>query len=620
MRSVAACEATDPVSYDPDDGPIVDDLWYACDYETTTYLDPDNGRVRVWSWAIAPIDSEVIYKGTTIEAFVEKAAELGGIMWFHNLRFDGAFADAYLLSPDHGLGMTSGRWAKRFTPVGCFSALIGDTGAHYNRYVHLRDGRRFEMRDSAKKYPSTTIADLAVAYGSPVPKGKIDYEKVRPIGYQPTRKEWKYLEDDVIILRTALRITRAAGAMGLTVGGDALTEYKETMRHGRFRQVFPVLDRDLDEFVRRALRGGWTYVNPKHQGIVIDAVGEVYDVNSMYPAVMRQSSFPVGVPVRLAPGQTELHGYPHVMYGALFDAKIKPGRLPMIQVKGDARYNPVDYQTEVEGVEWYGTEIDWQLLHDQYDVEIHEWMGGLAFRGIYGLFDTYIDKWMEVKEENGRIMAEEKAAGRVGSERWATAAGQRTQSKFALNNLWGRFAINPLRAGRIPALTDNGTPTYPLTPSEYTEPTYTPVGVWTTSYGRDRVIRSAQTFGDDFLMADTDSIHKLGVGSGDLDVHDTRLGAWKQESTFTQATYLRAKAYSELIDGEYETHVAGLPRELVDNRKRAEAGLPQFGVKDLKVGAKFTGKLIPKRVPGGIILESTEFEVGERDAWGHGRR
>lgn len=602
-----------------DSGPDTSGDWYADDFETTTYLDPDNGRVRVWSWAIAPLDSDIIHHGTTIEAYIEKAAELGGIHWFHNLRFDGAFIDAYLQSPDFGLRMRSGRWPKRQTPRGAFSALIGDTGAHYSRYVHMRDGRTFEIRDSAKKYPSTQLSDLASMYGAPVSKGTIEYTKVRPIGYWPTPEEWEYQDDDVIILRTALRVTRAAGLLGLTVGGDALTEYKSLMDHGKFRQVFPLLDRDTDDFMRRSLRGGWTFANPKHQGKVLDEVGEVYDQNSMYPSIMYDEAFPVGLPVSLAPGQTELVGYPHVMYGALLDAQLKPGRLPMIQVRGDSRYNPVDYQTYVEGVEWYGTEIDWALIHDQYDVTVHEWIGGRAFKSATGLFAAYIDKWMTVKVENGLIMAEEKAAGRVGSERWATAAGLRTQSKFALNNLWGRFTINPLRAGRVPDLLEDGTPTYPLTPSEYGEPTYTPVGVWTTSYGRNRIVRAAQSFGDAFLYADTDSIHKLGLGAGSLAVDETRLGAWKRESTFTKATYLRAKSYSELIDGEVDTHAAGLPRRLVDNAQRVAAGLPEFRVEDLKVGAKFTGKLIPKRVPGGIILESTDFEIGERDAWGHGR-
>jgi hypothetical protein len=571
------------------------------------------GRVRVWSWAIAPLDSEHVYTGTSIETYFEKAAELGGVHWFHNLRFDGAFIDSYMCDDQPlGLGMYGGEWMPRHVPVGAFGALISDQGAHYSRYVRLADGRRFEIRDSLKKFPNTTIAALAGMYGAEVGKGEIDYTMERPDGYKPTPEEWEYIRADVAILRTALRVAEAIGNTALTIGGDAMSEYRSTMAHGRFRTIFPKLDRDLDDWIRQAYRGGWTYVNPKYQGQVLDGEGSVWDVNSMYPAVMRQSSYPIGPPTRLAPGQTELHGYPHVIYGALLDATIRPGRLPMIQIKHDARYNPVDYQTEVRGVEWYGTEVDWRLLHEQYHVEIHEWIAGYAFRGLTGLFDRYIDKWMEVKE---------KASG-----------GMRTQAKFQLNNLWGRFAINPLRAGRLPVIGPDGAIRYELTPQVYDEPAYTPVGVWTTSYGRDRVIRAAQSFGDRFLAGDTDSTHVLErrepgdvqveiVRDGktitrwvppDFEVHDTRLGAWKLEATFERATYLRAKAYAELIvhdDGtrEVEAHVAGLPRRLLAGAR----------IEDIAVGTRYTGKLVPRRVPGGVILVSTEFEIGEKDAWGH---
>lgn len=624
------------------DGPIKDQ-WYADDFETTTNLDgsPENwtltteeiesysdlkpfetrfrivigspskgthtrsitvtrgedgrlvattrtGRVRVWSWAIAVVGGTEIYRGTTIAGYVEKAADLGGIHWFHNLRFDGAFLDSYLQAqPPIGLGMTPGTWEPMRVPTASFAALISDSGAHYSRNIRLYDGRTFEVRDSLKKFPATTIAQLAGMFGAPSPKGEIDYETERPEGYRPTPEEWTYLDTDVEILRTALLAAYQAGATGLTIGGDAIREYRRTMTHGKFRDVYPLLDRETDEHIRLAYRGGWTYVNPLHQGKILNQIGEVYDVNSMYPAVMRQNPYPYGRPVRLAPGQLELAGYPHTITGALMDAKIKPGRLPIIQVKRDARYNPVQYQTEVEAVEWFGTEVDWKLLHEQYDVHIHEWISGLAFKSAEGLFDAYIDKWMEVKANS--------------------TGGARTQAKFQLNNLWGRFAINPLRAGRVPGLTDEGAPSYEIQPQEYGDPCYTPVGVWTTSYGRDRVIRAAQSFGDAFLAADTDSVHKLGVGSGILEVHKTKLGAWKRESTFDQATYLRAKAYAERIDGEVEAHVAGLPRKLLGG----------VAVEDLKIGLKFSGKLIPKRVPGGIILESTDFEIGERDAWGH---
>lgn len=567
------------------------------------------GRVRVWAWAIAPLDSDHVYTGTALESYVEQAANLGGIHWFHNLRFDGAFLDAYLCDVEpHGLGMPSGQWRPRSVPQGHVGALISDQGAHYARYVHMHDGRRFEVRDSLKKFPGTGVADLAKMYGAETAKGSIDYTAERPAGYQPTAEEWDYIRTDVDIVRTALRVADSIDNTGLTIGGDAMTEYRTTMAHGKFRTIFPVLDRDLDDWIRRAYRGGWTYVNPEYQGMVLEAgdmrailaglglddsegLGSVWDVNSMYPAVMRQSSFPVGLPVRLAPGQTELHGYPHVVYGALLDATIKPGRLPIIQVKRDARYDAVAYQTEVRGVEWYGTEVDWALLYDQYDVEIHEWIGGFAFRGISGLFDRYIDKWMEVKS--------------------TSTGGMRTQAKFQLNNLWGRFAINPLRGGKLPEIDGRGVVQYRRTPQEYDQPAYTPVGVWTTSYGRDRVIRAAQSFGARFLAADTDSCHVIGTDPGGLVVHETDLGAWKREAVFDQATYLRAKAYAERVkigdDFHVEAHVAGLPLRLLDGAR----------VEDITVGTRYSGKLVPRRVPGGVILVSTDFEIGEKDAWGH---
>lgn len=641
-----------------DDGPDRNGIWYAADFETTTDLDGDpspwelsdderaenadlqpgdtrtrviatrkgsttrtitytrtgteltattrTGRVRVWSWAIAEVGATVIYRGTDIRAYVEKAAELGGVHWFHNLRFDGAFLDAYLQAPPPiGLAMEAGRWPKRYVPPGCFGALISDQGAHYARYVHLEDGRRFEVRDSLKKFPSTSVAQLAAMFGAPEAKGEIDYTAPRPVGYRPTREEWAYLETDVEIVRTALNVAQLAGAEGLTIGGDALTEYKDIRGRDYFRKQFPLLPREIDDFIRRAYRGGWTYVNPKHQGKVLDwkspevapyfnaplkkgdPIGRVDDVNSMYPAVMHQESYPVGEPAWLAPGQLQMKGRPHSLYGALLTADILPGKLPIIQVKGDPDYSPTQYQTHVDAIEWYGTEVDWELLYENYEVDIHEWLGGLAFRGKRRLFNKYIDKWMEVKARS--------------------TGGVRAQAKFQLNNLWGRFAINPLRGSRTPGLAPDGTPTYEVGDMEYDEPCYTAVGVWTTSYGRDRVIRAAQSFGDAFLSADTDSVHHLGTGPGMLDVHPTRLGAWKQESLFTKASYLRAKAYAEEIDGEVESHVAGLPRKLLGGMR----------VEDLMVGAKFSGKLVPRRVPGGVILESTDFIIGEKDAWGH---
>ena len=68
---------------------------YAADFETTT--NPDD--CRVWAWCICDIydiESTISY-GETIETFIEYIGKLHGKIYFHNLKFDGAFIVDLLL-------------------------------------------------------------------------------------------------------------------------------------------------------------------------------------------------------------------------------------------------------------------------------------------------------------------------------------------------------------------------------------------------------------------------------------------------------------------------------------------------------------------------------------------
>lgn len=57
------------------------------------------------------------------------------------------------------------------------------------------------------------------------------------------------------------------GLNKMTAGSNALTNYRD-MSGGRkgFRKWFSYIEPEEDEFIRKAYRGGWTYVNPKFQG------------------------------------------------------------------------------------------------------------------------------------------------------------------------------------------------------------------------------------------------------------------------------------------------------------------------------------------------------------------
>lgn len=87
--------------------------------------------------------------------------------------------------------------------------------------------------------------------------------------------------------------------------------------------------------------------------------------------------------------------------------------------------------------------------------------------------------------------------------------------------------------------------------------------------------------------------------TGELDIDPVRLGAWKHESTFEKAKFIRAKTYAEQVDGKLEVKCAGMPAYM-----HGQVTLDNF-----ETGAIYTGKLYQKRVPGGIVLVEGEMEI-----------
>jgi len=82
-------------------------------------------------------------------------------------------------------------------------------------------------------------------------------------------------------------------------------------------------------------------------------------------------------------------------------------------------------------------------------------------------------------------------------------------------------------------------------------------------------------------------------------VDPSRLGAWKRESVWDAGLFIRAKCYTERVHGTYTTHVAGLPDKIAS----------QLTFDDFTNGAVFHGKLLPERVPGGIVLKDVGFTL-----------
>ena len=77
------------------------------------------------------------------------------------------------------------------------------------------------------------------------------------------------------------------------------------------------------------------------------------------------------------------------------------------------------------------------------------------------------------------------------------------------------------------------------------------------------------------------------------------LGAWKIESKFTRAKFIRQKTYIEEIDGKLNITCAGMPKTCYE----------EVTYENFEEGATYGGKLRFIHVAGGQIPEKTTFTI-----------
>ena len=118
--------------------------------------------------------------------------------------------------------------------------------------------------------------------------------------------------------------------------------------------------------------------------------------------------------------------------------KIKKNKIPTIQIKKHLSFLENEYLTSSgnELVSLVLTNIDLNLFKEHYDIFELRYKGGWKFKSINGLFTTYIDKWIKVKND-------------------ATISGNsgiRLMAKLQLNSLYGKFATKIISRRKIPFL------------------------------------------------------------------------------------------------------------------------------------------------------------------------
>ena len=533
------------------------------DFETTF----DGVTARVWLADICDMDTLRHTTVTSIQAWLQAVLDFNyETIYFHNLKFDGAYILDYLLN--NGFLWVDN---KKELSDNSVSGLISDVGSWYYLMI-MSGGKTVTIYDSLKKIP-LSVANMAKAYGLEMKKGEIDYNAPRGIGYEPTDEEIAYIRNDTEIVAKCLSLKFDQGLCKMTVAADAIFSYRksvnfETLFVTKYWATHPT----VDAFCRKAYFGGISWVNPLIEGGEVQNI-HVYDYNSMYPSVMLKYPYPVYYPARFRGHPHD--GYPLYIARCRVDVELLPGCLPTLR-DGRAGSWVIEYSGEMTL-----TSVDIDTAKANYSGRI-DVIEGYCFRSETGIFDDYIAGWRKIKE--------------------TTTGGQRQIAKDMQNSLYGKFGTNPMRAKRSVSLLDGKLKTTVL-PYEEGPCINVSIAAFVTAYARKEL--SEGFHNSSFVCyVDTDSLH-IGEYAGVKPsfvgaVNQRDYGCWKKEGEFVKGKYLRQKTYvEERADGSLNVCACGCP-----------VGAKKYVTFDnFKLGAEYPGKLSQQIVPGGCILQESTFTV-----------
>ena len=230
---------------------------FTADFETNV----DENDCRVWAYALCEIGNinNFIY-GNNIDDFITWCTNKreNYVLYFHNLKYDGEYIFSYLL--ENGFECIKDKKERKDKT---FTTLISDTGQFYSIEIFFecknkRHINKVTIYDSMKIL-NFSVEQIAKDFNLPIRKLKIDYLLKREKGHILTDDEIDYIRNDVEIMARALQIMFDENLTKMTIGSDALHNYKQINKN--FIKYFPILPYEIDIDIRKSYKGGFTYLN-----------------------------------------------------------------------------------------------------------------------------------------------------------------------------------------------------------------------------------------------------------------------------------------------------------------------------------------------------------------------
>lgn len=491
---------------------------------------------------------------------IRQKSKYKAVIFFHNLSYDVQNFLSHIVEGKINVGEVKPIWNVTYYSVS-----------------FTYKGHCFELRDSMKLY-AQSLASLAKLVGWEKQTNLATYEWFDlQQDVDKLLNEIEYFRYDIAILGAVIRMYRKEFPYPktgkLTIAGHAEYELQKLIKkedkilhEDREAMLFnPSFTDAQDNYIRSAYFGGFVYAEQKLLNTELSN-GLVFDVNSLYPSVMKYRNYPDYRTLRpmtrheftnLDLSDLNTFGIVTIHITAL---NLKPNGVPCIPKKaGFGMPHEItslrDVDDDGDGSAFVLTISTIDLYHIVLNYNIkYIFLEGIIAETYYKTpLKSYVEKFEKMKED-------------------ATKSGdkvRRQTAKLLLNSVYGKFAQN-LIVDEAQLDEFNGVATMQKVPRPASEIEKAPrhnilIAVFITAFARDTLLKCIENINSsplaEFWYCDTDSVHFGYTGSYDrlsepdkiaaqlnIPYDEAIFGSWKNEQQIARGKYLGSKRYWEQDD------------------------------------------------------------------------
>lgn len=617
---------------------------YFADFETTTDKYSKNYS-EVWLWGVkGAMHGDKLHYGIDMASFFDTLIEEKmTTVYFHNLSFDGNYIYKWLIKQKFKfINMMDEKYGKYKLQDGEWEWICDERGNIYTLMVNYK-GTTIKFLDSWKVLMAS-VEKLGESIG--LEKLDLDYDAY---GGFKTKEEVppeaiEYLERDIdVVINT---ITKAFGIYNKKMTRasmayeDFIAYYNDQSELGRqFAIDFGgwvwdyrakekvwnnVLTKEQWRFVNKSYQGGYTYWNQTITNKEVDVKNGVsYDVNSLYPAVMMNYQMVYGKMLYTKPMSGDYVALKTIL---IQSATIKDKSHPPLIRKHGGKYSEAKYLQSVKYTEYTWWEEEFEFIKKYYDIDYIE------IKTVYFRTKWVFREWLEEKKElktnakdpverdfhkgiynscYGKFAQNIKMGSRVIVEDGRHVEeidGVRHLVNSESGEVIRKLASNAIRYG------DRGQYMHEPFFKEVDQIKHVGVASYITMKARMILFKAMMDNVDIWLYSDTDSCY-YSEEPKNIEIHESKFGAWKAEHKFDKFKVLRAKCYMLHSTAYWKN---GKWHDDDDIVKKI-SGLSKKGKDKVNFDNFFLGSIIKegkrgsKNVDGGKLIINTDFKLGKEE-------